>query len=134
MTASYTLTRVIYSSLFCIYPHTYHQVQCKGVEITQTGQGKTKRKWPCITWYLCSRVCAVKLQDSDGNRPVHLAAAGDSPEIIEALAEAGADLNARNRRKQSALHLAISKGNSMTVKALLKLSCHCSLQVSPCLV
>jgi E3 ubiquitin-protein ligase mind-bomb len=45
------------------------------------------------------------------------------------LAGAGADLNARNKRRQTALHIAINKGHAGVVRTLLELGCHPSLQV-----
>lgn len=46
------------------------------------------------------------------------------------LAGAGADLNARNKRRQTALHIAVNKGHAGVVRTLLELGCHPSLQVS----
>lgn len=48
------------------------------------------------------------------------------------LAGAGADLNARNKRRQTALHIAVNKGHAGVVRTLLELGCHPSLQVSAC--
>ena len=39
-------------------------------------------------------------------RPIHLAAKSGTPKIITLLAEAGANLDAQNEQKQSALHIA----------------------------
>ncbi len=69
------------------------------------------------------------LQDKDGDRAVHHASFGDEQDIIKLLEANGADLNARNRRKQTPLHVAINKGHVSVIKVLLKLSCHPSLQV-----
>ena len=41
----------------------------------------------------------------------------------------GVDLNARNRRKQSPLHVAVNKGHVSVIKVLLQHQCHPSLQV-----
>lgn len=38
-------------------------------------------------------------------------------------------MNARNRRRQSPLHVAVNKGHTAVVKKLLGLGCHPSLQV-----
>lgn len=46
------------------------------------------------------------------------------------MAGAGADLNARNKRRQTALHIAVNKGHAGVVRTLLELGCHPSLQVS----
>lgn len=48
---------------------------------------------------------------------------------MELLAHAGGDLNARNKRRQTALHIAVNKGHVGVVKVLLDLQCHPSLQV-----
>ena len=48
---------------------------------------------------------------------------------MEVLAQSGADLNARNKRRQTALHIAVNKGHVGVVKTLLELGCHPSLQV-----
>ena len=48
---------------------------------------------------------------------------------MELLAHTGADLNARNKRRQTALHIAVNKGHVGVVKTLLELSSHPSLQV-----
>ena len=69
------------------------------------------------------------VQDKDGDRAVHHAAFGDEPGVMELLAHAGADLNARNKRRQTALHIAVNKGHVGVVKTLLELGCHPSLQV-----
>ena len=70
-----------------------------------------------------------KLQDKDGDRAVHHAAFGDEPSVMELLAHTGSDLNARNKRRQTALHIAVNKGHVGVVKTLLELGCHPSLQV-----
>lgn len=69
------------------------------------------------------------LQDKDGDRAVHHAAFGDEPAVVEVLARAKADLNARNKRKQTALHIAVNKGHMGVVKTLLEFGAHPSLQV-----
>ena len=50
------------------------------------------------------------VQDKDGDQAVHHAAFGDEPGVMEVIAAAGADLNARNKRRQTALHIAVNKG------------------------
>lgn len=69
-------------------------------------------------------------QDKDGDRAVHYAAFGDESGVMALLAGAGADLNSRNKRRLTALHIAISKGHAGVVRTLLELGCHPSLQVS----
>lgn len=72
----------------------------------------------------------VEIEDKDGDRAVHHAAFGDEAAVIEILAKAGADLNARNKRRQTSLHIAVNKGHLNVVKTLLTLGCHPSLQDS----
>lgn len=72
----------------------------------------------------------VEIEDKDGDRAVHHAAFGNEPEVIELLAKANGDLNARNKRRQTALHIAVNKGHLNVVKTLLSLRCHTSLQDS----
>lgn len=68
-------------------------------------------------------------EDRDGDRAAHHAAFGDEPAALRALASAGADLNARNRRRQTPLHIAVNKGHLGVVRTLLQLAVHPSLQV-----
>lgn len=72
----------------------------------------------------------MEIEDKDGDRAVHHAAFGDEAAVIEILAKAGADLNARNKRRQTSLHIAVNKGHLNVVKTLLTLGCHPSLQDS----
>lgn len=69
------------------------------------------------------------IQDKDGDRAVHHAAFGDEPSVMELLAQAGADLNARNKRRQTPLHIAVNKGHVGVVRTILELGCRPSLQV-----
>lgn len=89
----------------------------------------------------------VEIEDKDGDRAVHHAAFGDEPGVITALADFNSDLNARNKRRQTPLHIgiyliyfwflfelkfcskAVNKGHVHVVKTLLELGCHASLQV-----
>ena len=68
-------------------------------------------------------------QDKDGDRAIHHAAFGDEAAVVEQLVRAGSDMNARNKRRQSPLHVAVNKGHTGVVKKLLGLGCHPSLQV-----
>lgn len=72
----------------------------------------------------------IELEDKDGDRAVHHAAFGDEPVVIEALHRHGGDLNARNVRRQTPLHIAVNKGHMGVVRQLLELGAHTSLQVS----
>lgn len=60
---------------------------------------------------------------------MHHAAFGDEPSVIEQLQRGGCDLNARNKRRQTPLHIGVNKGHIGVVKTLLDLGCHPSLQV-----
>lgn len=71
----------------------------------------------------------IVIQDKDGDRAVHHAAFGDEGSVIEVLQRGGADLNARNKRRQTPLHIAVNKGHLQVVKTLLDFGCHPSLQV-----
>ncbi|CAG0882641.1 unnamed protein product [Cyprideis torosa] len=71
----------------------------------------------------------LEVEDKDGDRAVHHAAFGDEPGILELLARSGADLNARNKRRQTPLHIGVNKGHLGVVRSLLLLNCHPSLQV-----
>lgn len=70
------------------------------------------------------------VKDKDGDRAVHHAAFGDEGSVIEVLHRGGADLNARNKRRQTPLHIAVNKGHLQVVKTLLDFGCHPSLQVN----
>ena len=61
---------------------------------------------------------------------MHHAAFGDEPSILELIARAGADVNARNKRRQTPLHIGVNKGHLNVVRTLLELGCHPSLQDS----
>ena len=75
------------------------------------------------------KIIPLFLQDKDGDRALHHAAFGDEADIVQELGRAGADLNARNKRRQTPLHIAVNKGHMLVVKAMLALKCHPSLQV-----
>lgn len=68
-------------------------------------------------------------QDKDGDRAIHHAAYGDEPGVVQILANSAADLNARSKRRQTPLHVAVNKGHVGVVKMLLELGGHPSLQV-----
>lgn len=82
-----------------------------------------------MTPFAMDLTASFLVQDKDGDRSVHHAAFGDEPAVVELLAQSGADLNARNKRRQTALHIAVNKGHVGVVKTLLELNCHPSLQV-----
>ena len=60
---------------------------------------------------------------------VHKAAYCNDTSKLEQLAKAGADLNSRNSKRQSALHVAVNKGHIRAVRYLLTLKANPSLQV-----
>ena len=70
----------------------------------------------------------IEIADNHGDRAIHHAAFGDQPGAIQLLAQAGADLNARNKQRQTPLHIAVSMGHKMAVEILLQSGCHTSLQ------
>ena len=72
----------------------------------------------------------LEIEDKDGDRAVHHAAFGDEPAVIELLSRHRSDLNARNKRRQTALHIAVNKGYVGVVKMLLDLDVRPSLQVN----
>lgn len=49
--------------------------------------------------------------------------------MIAILAQHSVDMNARNKKKQTPLHVAVNKGHLAVIKVLLKEGCHPSLQV-----
>ena len=53
-----------------------------------------------------------------------------SGSIIQILNEGNADLNSRNKRRQTALHVAVNKGHVHNIKALLNAKVHPNLQDS----
>jgi len=80
----------------------------------------------------------LEIEDKDGDRAIHHAAFGDEPVVIELLAlnssknslpnSVGLELNSRNKKRQTALHIAVNKGHLNVVKVLLKLGALISLQ------
>lgn len=77
--------------------------------------------------------CDLEIEDKDGDRAIHHAAFGDESSVIEQLHTGGADLNARNKRRQTPLHIGVNKGelivsswfsrptHNMLIECLLKL-------------
>src|SRR5690606_23814801 len=59
-------------------------------------------------------------RDSSGTPPLIHAAAIGSTEIVDTLLQAGADINATNTLKQTALHWAAVKGNETVARNLIK--------------
>ena len=78
----------------------------------------------------CSHIAlALFLQGKGGTRAIHHAAHGDSVSILQLLAQAGADLNARTNAGRSALHVAVNMNRTDSVRRLLELEARPSLQV-----
>ena len=69
-------------------------------------------------------------KDKDGDRAIHHASFGNEPKVIELLNSGASrcDLNARNKRRQTALHIAVNKLHEEVIKVLLRLGAHPSLQ------
>jgi ankyrin repeat protein len=67
---------------------------------------------------LLALVLEAKIQDT-GLALINAAKKGDS-EVVEALLDSGADINARDEQNQTALHQAASKGHTPIVKFLLE--------------
>ncbi|EHB12678.1 E3 ubiquitin-protein ligase MIB1 [Heterocephalus glaber] len=73
----------------------------------------------------------VEAEREGGRRASFLKSAfGDEGAVIEVLHRGSADLNARNKRRQTPLHIAVNKGHLQVVKTLLDFGCHPSLQDS----
>jgi len=67
---------------------------------------------------LLSAVRNVNATNEAGNTPLILASASGHNEVVTALLAAGADSRMRNRSGQSALDLALNKGNREIVAIL----------------
>ena len=63
----------------------------------------------------------IKLEDNDGNMPLHLAAMSGATEAVEALVKLGADANLPNLKDETPLKLAIKKSRPRTASFLLKI-------------
>lgn len=71
-----------------------------------------------------------EIEDKDGDRAIHHAAFGNEPEVIDLLASVAGkcDLNARNKRRQTAMHIGVNKVHLNVVRVLVKFHAHVSLQ------
>lgn len=70
------------------------------------------------------------LQDKDGDRAIHHAAFGNQPRVVHLLCSTfDADVNARNKRGQTPLHIAVNRGYADVCRILLRLNCLPNLQV-----
>lgn len=77
----------------------------------------------------------VEAEDKDGDRAIHHAAFGNEPKVIEILfsmegkeLKSSLELNSRNKKMQTALHIAVNKAHVEVVKILLNYGAHPSLQ------
>lgn len=70
------------------------------------------------------------MQDKDGDRAIHHAAFGNQPRVVHVLCVFEADINARNKRGQTPLHIAVNRGYAEVCRVLLRLNCLPNLQVS----
>lgn len=74
------------------------------------------------------------LQDRDGDRAIHHAAFGNQPSVVHLLCTVfDADVNARNKRGQTPLHIAVNRGYGDVCRVLLRINCLPNLQVSDCI-
>lgn len=96
---------------------------------------------------------SYSIKDKDGDRAIHHAAFGNEPAVIELLASVTSscfrpvnsekktptsnlvnttpqslDLNSRNKKRQTALHIAVNKNHLDVVRTLVSLGAHPSLQ------
>ena len=67
--------------------------------------------FPQVIKILMSGTIDFEIEDKDGDRAVHHAAFGDEPDVIRLLHCGGADLNVRNKRRQTPLHIGVNKGH-----------------------
>lgn len=82
----------------------------------------------CI--FLLDSGASLHAVDEDGDSPLHYAAFGDQPEIMELLLDRGAPINSVNNGKCSALHVAVNKQQAQCVHTLLRHGCDVNLQDS----
>jgi len=71
----------------------------------------------------------VEIPDKDGDRPLHHAAFGMQSTVIDLLASMSkVDLNSRNNKHQTALHIAVYKGHLNVINTLIRLGCLINVQ------
>ncbi|XP_077532928.1 ankyrin repeat domain-containing protein 55-like [Haemaphysalis longicornis] len=68
---------------------------------------------------LASNGMDLEEEDRDGDRPIHYAACGNEPGILTLLLSSGVDINARNKKNRTALHIAVDKKFVDCVRVLL---------------
>ena len=72
----------------------------------------------------------IEIEDKDGDRAIHHAAFGNESDVIDLLESLTTklDLNSMNKKKQTALHIAVNKQHLNVISTLIRLGCHVSLQ------
>lgn len=82
-----------------------------------------------------SKDADLEIEDKDGDKAIHHAAFGNEPKVIEILLsmegrvlKSNLELNSRNKKMQTALHIAVNKGHIDVIKVLLDNGAHTSLQ------
>ncbi|XP_057330330.1 E3 ubiquitin-protein ligase MIB2-like isoform X1 [Microplitis mediator] len=73
---------------------------------------------------------SLKAIDEDGDPPLHYAAFGNQPGVMELLLSRGAPIDAINNSGCTALHVSVNKENSACVQVLLRHGCNVNLQDS----
>ncbi|XP_072143326.1 E3 ubiquitin-protein ligase MIB2-like isoform X2 [Dermacentor andersoni] len=72
-----------------------------------------------IVWMMAETGANVEEVDEDGDRALHYATYGDKPDVIELLLNLGADINATNKKKFTALQVAVKKKHVNCVRILI---------------
>ncbi|XP_077535283.1 E3 ubiquitin-protein ligase MIB2-like isoform X2 [Haemaphysalis longicornis] len=67
---------------------------------------------------LASEGADLEEEDENGDKPIHFAAYGNKPEILSLLISLKADVNAQNKRKRTALHIAADKNFINCIRVL----------------
>ncbi len=88
-------------------------------------QKKHREQIEFLAWLIKEYGLSCDVPDKKGNTPLHIAAENGAIEYIPTLLKHGADLNARNTKKETALHCAFEIYNSArlrkTIEYLLKI-------------
>lgn len=73
---------------------------------------------------------SVNASDDEGDLPLHYAAFGNQPKIMELLLSRGAPVDAQNNTSCTALYVSVNRQHSACVKVLLRHRCNINLQDS----
>lgn len=105
------------------------------VDVTSTTERRSQRSLKCSPLHIaCFRgneedirrllrnKSNIEALDNDKDRPLHYCAHGNEPGAMKILIEAGANVNALNDKKRSALQIAVVKGHVDCVRTLLTCS------------